>query len=216
MTPRPGRFLVMLELGVLASTLAWGRAAAAAASGSETSDAAPANVFHGREYLVPALAENPLSVGEGRRPFLRRISFSPGYGTLGSERLYSLRGAYNPSSWLGYEVALGHNPGDTVHALLHTLSAHVRYPLPWRLQPYGTLGYGMIMVFPGESLNAAPVTKNALAAGGGIELYIRDDVALRFEMRNVTVLGGDSEEVVAYRYGEGTLGLSFYRGLASE
>jgi opacity protein-like surface antigen len=190
--------------------------AAPALATAEDSDLPEASsVFDGREYLVPELATDPLHVDEGTRPYQSRLSFSPGYGRLGSEKLYALRLAYNPNAWLGWEVAFGHNPGESVHALLHTLSALVRYPLPWRFQPYGSLGYGMIMVYPGESLNSDPVTKNALTAGGGLEVYVRDDVALRFEARSVTVLGGTDEngDAASWRYAEKTVALAFYRGL---
>ena len=178
--------------------------------------AAQQRIFHGREYLVPELAENPLRVDDGPRRFLNRLSFSPGYGVLGNEPLYDMRVAYNPNPWLGYEISLGHNPGESVHALLHTLSGIVRYPIPWRLQPYGSLGYGMILVFPGEAIQSDPVTKNALTAGGGLEFYIRNDVALRVDARNVTILGNDrsTRETVAYQYSEATVGFSFYRGLS--
>jgi hypothetical protein len=102
-----------------------------------------------------------------------------------------------------------------VHALLHSLSGIVRYPLPGRVQPYGTLGYGMMMVFVGESLNADPVTANVFSAGGGVELYVRNDLAVRLEARHHTVPGGDpvTGGDAAYTYGELTAGLSFYRGI---
>jgi opacity protein-like surface antigen len=177
----------------------------------------PTNVHDGREYLVPELAEDPFHLGDGPRPYSRRVSFTPGVGTLASDRLYTLRAAYNPRSWLGWEAGFTHTSGDAVHALIHTLSAVVRYPLPWRAQPYGRAGYGMIMVYPGESLNSDPVTENAFTAGGGVELYVRDDVALRFEMNAVTVLGGErgTDETVAYSYHETVFALSFYRGLGT-
>ena len=124
--------------------------------------AEPTPVKDGREYLVPALSEHPFHV-DGERTFLHRLSLSPGYGTLGSETLYALRFGYNPSTWLGWEASIEHNPGQSVHALLHTLDAVVRYPLPGRLQPYARLGYGMILVYPGESLNADPAFIAALA-----------------------------------------------------
>jgi opacity protein-like surface antigen len=183
--------------------------------GGDEAPAAPASAFRdGREYLVPELAEGTFHVSEGRRVFLRRLAFSPGYGQLGDDKLYAFRFAFNPNSWLGYEAGVGHSPGRTVHAVLNTLSAVVRYPLPWRLQPYGTIGYGMILVFPGESLNADPVTKNTLAYGGGLEAYLRDDIALRFDLRGRTVFGGDDEiGTVAYDYREATLGFAFYRTL---
>jgi hypothetical protein len=190
-------------------------AAEPAAPASPEAAAAPAS-SGGREYLVPALASHPFHVDGGARPFYHRLSFSPAYGSLGHDHLYALRFAYNPNSWLGWEASIGHNPGKSVHALLHTLDAVVRHPLPGRIQPYLRAGYGMMLVYPGESLNADPVTANLLAAGGGVELYVRNDLALRIDARSLTALGGDThtERTVAYRYDEITFGLSFYRGLA--
>jgi hypothetical protein len=164
---------------------------------------------------VPQLVDDPFHVGEGPRVFHNRLSFSPAWGVLGSERLYALRFAWNPNSWLGWEASVGHNPGKSVHALLHTIDAVLRRPLSGRVQPYVRAGYGMMLVYPGESFNADPVTANVLAAGGGVETYLRDDVAIRAEARAIAALGGDArdEGTVAYRYGEFTIGLSFYRGL---
>jgi hypothetical protein len=165
------------------------------------------------EPLVPEIAANPYAIEPGPRRFQNRLAISPGYGSLGAERLFAFRLAYNPNSWLGYEASLGHNPGQSVHAVLHTVSALVRRPFSGRLQPYLAAGYGMIMVFPGLSLNADPVTKNALAAGGGLELYIRNDLAIRADVRHATVFGREKNRdgVVAYDYLQETIGLSFYR-----
>lgn len=172
-------------------------------------------VRNGRQYLVPELADSPYRMSPGPRRFLHRLSFSPGFGRLGRERLYAFRLAYNPNTWLGYEAGIGHNPGDAVHALLNTLSAVVRRPFSGRLQPYATAGYGMMLVYPGESLNADPVTKNALAIGAGLEVYVRNDVALRADARRTTILGNQrgTEGTVAYDYDEVTVGLAFYRDL---
>ena len=143
------------------------------------------------------------------------MSVSPGYGFFGSDRLFTLRLAYDPSSWLGYEAAIGHDPGHAVHAVLHTFSAVVRRPFPGRVQPYLSGGYGMVIVYPGLSVNASPVTKNTLAMGGGFELYIRNDLALRADLRHATVFGRqrDHEGIVAYDYSQGTIGLAFYRSV---
>ena len=141
-------------------------------------------IVNGREYLVPELAQDPFRIEPGRREFLHRLSFSPCAGRLGDRPLYAIRLAYCPSTWLGWEAAVGHNPGQSVHALSHSISSHLRYPLPGRFQPYASLGYGMVLVFPGESLNADPVTSNVLYAGGGCEVFIRGDLALRVEMRS--------------------------------
>ncbi len=170
---------------------------------------------HKLEALVPELADHPYRLESGERPFRNRFALSPGYGFFGSERFYTLRLAYTPDRWLGYEAAIGHNPGHSTHAVLHTLSMIVRHPFPGRFQPYLSGGYGMFMVYPGHSVNAAPVTKNTLVYGGGLEFFIRGDLALRGEMRRATVIGSqrDREGIVAYDYSQGTVGLSFYRSI---
>ena len=193
------------------------RAAAALALGLGLATASPA--FAGAkprlEPLVPSI-RSPLAISPGIRPFLNRLSVSPSFGWLGSERLFALNVAYNPNDWLGWEASLGHNPGQSVHAVLHSLTAVARKPLPGRLQPYVTAGYGMMMVSPGPSLNADPVTRNALTTGGGLEIYIRDDLALRADFKYATVFGSkrDGEGIVAYPYAQETIGLSFYRTIA--
>jgi hypothetical protein len=168
------------------------------------------------EALVPEVAAHPYRLEPGVRPFRHRLAVSPAFGFMGAERLFLLRAAYGPNDWLAYEGALGHHPGRSVHAALHTLSAILRRPRGGRLQPYLTGGYGMILVFPGQSLNADPVTKNVLTAGGGLEFYVRSDLALRAEVKNATVFGrqGAGDGVVALNYLQQTIGLAFYRTIA--
>lgn len=170
----------------------------------------------GLEHLVPELANNAYRLQPGERPYEHRLSVTPGYGKLGSERLFALRVAYNPNTWLGYEASIEHNPGEAVHAVLHTLNVVLRHPFPGRFQPYVTGGYGMITVHPGRSLNADPVSKNLLSYGGGIEVYIRSDLAIRGDMQRATVFGRerDRDGVVVYDYLQQTIGLCFYRSIA--
>jgi opacity protein-like surface antigen len=170
---------------------------------------------NGLIYLVPALEDAHYHVSNDRQRFQHRISFSPAIGQLGNNDEFVFRVAYSPNTWLGYEIALGHNPASSLHALLHTFNAVLRYPLPGRFQPYMTLGYGMMTVYPGQAINADPVTKNTLTVGGGLEIYLRDDVALRGELRSATVLGQElgSGGTVAYDYREYTIGFSFFRSL---
>lgn len=165
--------------------------------------------------LVPEIASHPYRLAPGPRPFAQRLAFSPAFGALGSRELYSFRLAYNPSPWLGWEAAVDHNPGQSVHAMVHSLTALVRRPLAGRFQPYLAGGYGMALVFPGRSINADPVTKNALSIGGGLEWYVRSDLALRADLRRVTLFGRerDQDGVVAYDYLQKTIGLAFYRSL---
>jgi len=174
---------------------------------------------HGRvpglEPLVPEVAGGTFSISPGPRPYGRRLALSPAFGRLGREDLYALRLAYNPDAWLGYEVSIGHNPGRSVHALVHILSALLRYPVPFRGQPYASVGYGMVLVFPGQSVNADPVTENVLSLGGGLETFLRDDVAIRIEGKRLFVPGDDpSGGSAVYEYAELSVGLSFYRLVA--
>jgi hypothetical protein len=219
-----GALLRGAALSALLFTAAAKPAAAAPADSLATADdtdaavatSAPSPPRHRvLEPLVPEIAAHPYRLEPGVRPYRDRLAVSPGYGWFGTERLYTLRAAYNPEPWLGYEAAIGHNPGRSVHAVMHTLSAVVRRPLAGRIQPYLTGGYGMVIVFPGQAVNAAPVTKNALTAGGGVEWYLRGDLALRAELRHATVFGEqrDRQGIVAYQYSQGTVGLSFYRSI---
>jgi opacity protein-like surface antigen len=192
--------------------------AAAGASGSAVTPPAAAKAGGaGLIYLVPELETERYTVSEDRERFKHRIGFSPAVGKLGDNELFSFRASYSPNTWLAYEVAFGHNPADGLHALMHTFNVQLRYPLPWRMQPYGTLGYGMMTVYPGQAINADPVTKNALTYGGGLEFYIRNDVALRGEIRGATVLGQElgTDGTVAYDYREFTIGFAFFRSLGS-
>lgn len=167
------------------------------------------------EALVPSIANDTYHLAPGPRPYLDRLAFSPGFGFFGDQRLFSFRLAFSPSEWLTYEGAIEHNPAQSVHAVLHSFTAIVRHPLAGRLQPYLAAGYGMFMVFPGRSLNADPVTKNAITTGGGLECFIRDDLALRGDVRHATLFGRekDRDGVVVFDYLESTIGLVFYRSL---
>jgi hypothetical protein len=187
-------------------------------AGSPTSEAATEASgprAHTLESLAPDIAAHPYRLAPGLRPYRNRLSVSPAYGDFGTDRYYALRVAYNPQSWFGYEAAIGHTPGHAVHAVLHTLSAVVRRPRAGRLQPYLTGGYGMVIVFPGQAVNAVSVTKNAVTVGGGLELYLRSDLALRGDLRQATVFGEqrNRDGIVVYQYSQGTLGLSFYRSV---
>jgi hypothetical protein len=188
---------------------------AARSAVSKDPESGTAKESGGLTYLVPELEGVGLRVSDGKRQFKNRISFSPGFGALGNQDLFAFRAGYNPNAWLGYEIMLGHNPASSLHALLHTFNVILRYPLPGRAQPYASLGYGMMTVYPGQAINADPVTKNTLTAGGGIELYIRDDVALRGEVSGATVLGQqlNVDGTVRYTYREYTFGFTFYRSL---
>jgi len=192
-------------------------ASAAPAPAASAADSVATGHDSGLTYLVPELKGAGYRISRGPERFAHRVEFSPAVGRLGENTLFSFRIGYSPNTWLGYEVALGHNPADGLHALLHTFNVILRHPLPGRVQPYATVGYGMMTVYPGQALNADPVTKNTLTFGGGLELYLRDDVALRGELRGATVLGQElnSEGTVAYDYREYTIGFAFYRGLGN-
>ncbi len=190
----------------------------AVSAAPETVPATAADSSHtgnGLIYLVPSMENAGFRVTNDKNRFKHRISFSPAYGKLGSDDLFAFRVGYSPNTWLGYEVSFGHDPASSLHALMHTFNVILRYPLSGRFQPYGTLGYGMMTVYPGQAINADPVSKNALTAGGGLEFYIRDDVAIRAEMRGATVLGQQlhTEGTVAYDYREYTIGFAFFRSL---
>ena len=168
-------------------------------------------------YLVPSFENSGYQITKDRDRFRHRIWFSPAYGQLGSDDVFAFRVGFSPNTWLGYEASFEHNPASSLHALMHSFNVILRYPLSGRFQPYATVGYGMMTVYPGQAINADSVTKNTLTAGGGLEFYIRDDVAIRGELRGATVLGQElnTEGTVAYDYREYTIGFVFSRSLGS-
>jgi opacity protein-like surface antigen len=204
------RAAVMLALAAVTMLLALPRAARAAEASPDS-----ATLVHGLEALRPEAARAPFALSPGVRPFRGRLSVSPAYGMLGHDRLFALRVAYHPTNWLGYEAALAHDPGQSVQAVLHSFNVLVRWPLAGRFQPYGAAGYGMVMVEPGASINAKPVTRNALTGGAGMEWFIRDDLSLRSEVRQAAIFGEQRGQagVVVYDYTQATIGLAFYRSI---
>jgi hypothetical protein len=212
---------MLIQLLVLGSITAYGPISARAedeaadVNSAEAEADVDASTDDGLQYLRPELEGSATKLGAGRRQFLRRVSFSPGYGRLGEQEYFVFRFAYNPNSWLGWEVGLGHNPAHSVHGVLHNLSAVLRYPVPFRIQPYVNLGYGMLTIYPGQTINADPVTKNTFTYGTGLEIYLRDDVAVRGELLGASVIGSDPTGIgnSSYTYREFTFGFSFYRSL---
>ncbi|MCB9514105.1 MAG: hypothetical protein H6694_07330 [Candidatus Latescibacteria bacterium] len=184
-------------------------APAAARAEARADDGAPQRV----EYLVPTMAEGRMQLAPGERPYRHHLGFSTAAGSLGAHRQYALRLAYCPRRWLGYEASVAHNPASAVHALFHDFSVVLRRPLPWRLQPYVSAGYGMMIAFPGGALLADSITRNAFSAGGGLELFLRDDVALRLEARGRRVLDRQDGETLYYDYADYSAGFVFYRSL---
>jgi hypothetical protein len=188
-----------------------GTLSATADSVATTATPAPAlRTRDGLEPLVPALAGSAIAMEPGVRPYVHRLSLGTGFGGFGTDRLFFFRIGYNPNSWLGYEASVSHIPSQSVQAIIHTFNVLIRHPLPGRLQPYLTTGYGMTIVLPGKSVNADAVTKNTLTLGGGIEMYIRGDLALRAEMRGASPTGKqlNRDGVVTYGYREQTIGLA--------
>ena len=210
------RAIITLSVMILAAGTAWATDSDSTIVAADEAPPTDAVQTDGKvTYLVPALEDAGYRVSNDKQKYKNRISFSPGIGQLGTQNIFAFRVGFSPNTWLGYEISLGHNPASSLHALLHTFNVILRYPVSWRAQPYLTVGYGMITVFPGEAINADPVSKNILTAGGGLEFYLRDDVALRGEIRGATVLGQElgSEGTVAYSYREYTIGFAFYRSL---
>jgi hypothetical protein len=148
-----------------------------------------------------------------RRPAAGHLALTASAGQLGNDPLYNLRLAYFASSWLGLEATVAHNPAGSVHAALHYANAIALVPNLSRLRPFATAGVGMIHVFPGTAINANSVTKLLLNAGGGTHVFLRDDLALRFEARSFTVLDQQEAHRGAYHYLEWSGGLTFYRSL---
>jgi hypothetical protein len=168
---------------------------------------------------VPAQAQAPVDPHaddlrfSGKKPQTGHLALTTSGGQLGDDPIYSLRLAYFGSSWLGMEATIAHNPASDVHAALHYANVSALLPNVSRIRPFATAGLGTIHVFPGTAINAKSVTKLLLNAGGGTHLFLRDDLALRFEARSFTVLDQQEAHRGTYHYFEWSGGLTFYRSL---
>jgi hypothetical protein len=149
----------------------------------------------------------------GRRHPAGHLALTTSGGRLGDDPIYNLRIAYFGRDWLGLEATLAHNPASDVHAALHYANATALLPNLSRLRAFATAGVGIIHVFPGTAINANSVTKLLVNAGGGTHVFLRDDLALRFEARSFTVLDQQEAHRGAYHYFEWSGGLTFYRSL---
>ena len=134
-------------------------------------------------------------------------------GQLGSDALYSFHLAFFPSQRLGLEATIAHNPSSGTHAALHHLGAVLPLLQTGRLRPFVVGGLGTIEVFPGTATNAKSVTKLVLHAGGGAQLHLRSDVALRVEGRGLGVVDQQEDHDGFLGYAQWSVGLVFHRSL---
>jgi hypothetical protein len=81
------------------------------------------------------------------------------------------------------------------------------------VRPFVVAGLGTIQVFPGTSVQAVTVTRLALNGGGGFHVFVRDDVALRFEGRSFALLDQQEESQGTLRFSQWSAGVTFYRSL---
>ena len=143
------------------------------------------------------------------------LTLALGAGQLGTEPLYAFRLAWLPTPRLGFEASLAHNPSGATHAALHHLDGVVRLANLGRLHPFALAGLGTIHVFPGTAINAKSVTKLLLDCGGGTHLFVRDDVALRFEGRATWIVDQQQDHRGMLDYAQWSVGLTFFRSIAA-
>lgn len=169
---------------------------------------------------LPALAAAQTSVmqGTGNVAALassQGLAFGITAGRLGKEPLYSLHLTYFPARRLGLEATLAHNPSGGTHAALHHVGGFVPLFRNGALRPFVVAGLGTIQVFPGTATNAKSVTKLLLHAGGGAQLYLREDVALRFEARALGAVDQQEDKSGLLGYAQWSVGLAFHRNLGA-
>jgi hypothetical protein len=143
------------------------------------------------------------------------LTLALGAGQLGTEPLYAFRLAWLPTPRLGFEASLAHNPSSATHAALHHLDGVVNLASLGRVRPFAVAGLGTIHVFPGTALNAKSVTKLLLDCGGGTHLFVRDDVALRFEGRATWIVDQQQDHRGVLDYAQWSVGLTFFRSTAA-
>ena len=104
----------------------------------------------------PSCAQNPYRLAPGPRPFLNSaVTFSPGVRTSRSRRLVRVPHRLQPELVARLRgIARAHNPGQSVHAVINSLTAVVRHPWSGRFQPFSPAATAWSWSCRAETVNA--------------------------------------------------------------
>jgi len=113
-----------------------------------------------------------------------RYEISPSAGFMGGSVLMGVRAGMNHHP-VTLEFATEQVIGRTATLYPFTMSAVLDLSSPARLVPYGTVGGGLFLTVPANSVGDQAVSSVGLCFGGGLRCYLFRKVGLRFETRQM-------------------------------
>jgi hypothetical protein len=125
-------------------------------------------------------------------------------GDYGGANVLTLYGAYGFNQHLAAEIALGHIMGNFSDGQYATIGiTHV--PMPeWRIQPFLSMGIGVINIQPAGTLVGTPKRTDQVAyAGIGVRAYIARRFKVRGEYKEYVVFTDrdENEEEMEWKIG---------------
>ena len=125
-------------------------------------------------------------------------------GDFGGANIVTVYGAYAFNAHLSGELALSHLLGSFSDGYIAALGVtHVFRP-DWRIQPFASLGTGLIHVQPKSTVVQAPDRTDQLAyVGVGVRAYLARRFILRAEYKDYVVFTDrdENEEVYEWKIG---------------
>ena len=129
-------------------------------------------------------------------------------GDFGGANVITVYGAYAFNAHLSGELALSQLLGSFSNGQIATLGVtHVFVP-EWRIQPFASIGTGMIHVEPKSTVAQSPPRTDQLAyVGVGVRSYLARRFILRAEYKNYVVFTDRDENEEAYEW---KIGFAFF------
>jgi SH3 domain-containing protein len=156
------------------------------------------------ETLVPAGARMEIN-DPAREDFVaHRREVGLLLGDFGGSNVITAYGAYALNAHLSGELALSHLLGSFSDGQIATIGVtHVPRP-DWRIQPFVSLGTGMIRIKPKGTLVQTPTRTDQLAyVGGGVRAYLARRFIIRAEYKEYVVFTDrdENEEALEWKVG---------------
>jgi hypothetical protein len=146
------------------------------------------------ETLVPAGAKLEID-DPAREDFVaHRREVGLMLGDFGGANVVTVYGAYAFNAHLSGELALSHLLGTFSDGQIATLGVtHVFRP-DWRIQPFASMGTGLLRIEPKSTVAQAPQRDDQLAyVGTGVRAYLARRFILRAEYKNYVVFTDRNE-----------------------
>jgi len=129
-------------------------------------------------------------------------------GDFGGANVITAYGAYAFNAHLSGEVAISQLLGSFSDGQIASLGLTHFFRPDWRIQPFASIGTGLIHVEPKSALVQAPDRTDQLAyVGGGVRAYLARRFILRAEYKNYVVFTDRDENEEA---NEWKIGFAFF------